>query len=317
MAKMLIDGELREKPKQTDGQFKRIPSGIRNRIEADPNARFPAEVGRYHLYLSRACPWCHGVELVIALKGISEALSVTWMDPISSENGWIIQQGGEDASSDMPNHKYLYQAYQHAEPKYTGAISVPLLVDKVTRQIVSTDSTDMMRMLNSAFDNLGAVDIDLYPDPLSGEIDRITSLIQEPIRNGVYRAGFATTQEAYCQAVVELFEGLDMIEAILANRQYLAGSDLTEVDLKLFPTLVRFDAVYVTHFKTDHKRIADYPNLSRYMCALAQLRDVVTTIDMQHIREHYFRSHRHINPSGITSIGPISQFRETKITIGA
>lgn len=312
MPKMLIDGVLTEKPVQTDGQFKRIPSKFRNRIKAGLKVNFPAERGRYHLYLSKACPWCHGVELVMALKGITGAFSITWMDPISSENGWVIEQRSFDAHENVPNDRHLYEVYQRADPDYTGSITVPVLLDKKSGAIVSNESSDIMRMFNTAFSDLGANDWDLCPSALSHEIDRIAELIQAPIRNGVYRAGFATSQGAYCDAVCKLFDGLDAIEQLLSTRTCLVGDEITEVDLKLFPTLVRFDPVYVTHFKTDRKRISDYPELSRYMALIAEIPVVRETIDMSHIREHYFRSHRHINPTGIISIGPIDLLSDAR-----
>ncbi|WIY24988.1 glutathione S-transferase family protein [Parasedimentitalea psychrophila] len=304
MPKMLINGVLRDKPAQIDGQFHRMPSGFRNQIDANPGSKHPAALDRYHLYLSKACPWCHGVELVLILKGLAEAISITWMYPISSEDGWVIDQSAFDGNDGVPRDHFLYQAYQRAAPDYTGPISVPVLLDKSTSEIISTESADIMRMLNSAFTDVDATGPDLYPTALADEIDLIDSMIQTPIRDGAYRAGFATSQTAYCSAVIALFDALDDIESLLGQRRYLAGSTLTEVDLKLFPTLLRFDPVYVTHFKTDRKRIADYPALSRYLADVLQYPGVAPTINMPHIRAHYFQSHRHINPTGIISIGP-------------
>lgn len=306
MPKMLINGILRDKPTQTDGRFERQPSRFRSWIENDKNAEFPAEQGRYHLYLSKACPWCHGVDLVLSLKGLRDAISITWMDPISSENGWVIDQQAFDPAHGVPRARYLYEIYQRAAPDYTGAITVPILFDRDSGKIVSTESADIMRMLNQAFpDPTGP---DLYPEGLRPEIDRMADLIQEPFRNGVYRAGFATSQDAYCDAVTRVFDTLDDLERLLADRTFLAGNQLTEVDLKLFPTLLRFDPVYVTHFKIDRARIADYPALSCYLAEIASLPGVADTIDLPHIRAHYFKSHRHINPSGIIPIGPMSLY---------
>lgn len=304
MAKMLINGILRDKPTQTDGRFKRQPSRFRSWIENDENAEFPARQGRYHLYLSKACPWCHGVDLVLSLKGLKEAINVTWMDPISTENGWVIDQHEFDPAHGVPRDRYLYEVYQRAAPDYTGAVTVPVLLDGESGKIVSTESSDIMRMLNQAFPD--AIGPDLYPKGLRPEIDRLADLIQEPIRNGVYRAGFATSQNAYCDAVTQIFDTLGHLERSLEDRRFLAGNRLTEVDLKLFPTLLRFDPVYVTHFKIDRARIADYPALSRYLAEIASLPGVMDTIDLPHIRAHYFQSHRHINPSGIIPIGPMS-----------
>ena len=302
MPKMLINGILREKPTDPNGAFARLPSQFRGWIESHDAAEFPAERDRYHLYLSKACPWCHGVELVVSLKGLCGAVGITWMDPIMSENGWVIDQAQFVPTDGVPRDKYLFEVYQRASPDYTGAISAPVLLDRKCGKIVSTDSADIMRMLGSAF--VPEAGPDLYPAHLRSEIDRIADFIQEPVRNGVYRAGFATTQTAYCEAVLGLFEALESLETLLMERQFLVGEQLTEVDLKLFPTLLRFDPVYFTHFKTDRARIADYPALSRYLSQIAQIPEVAATIDMPHIREHYFRSHRHINPTGIISIGP-------------
>ncbi len=302
MPKMLINGILRDKPAQSDGRFHRLPSPFQGWIDPNAQADFPAASGRYHLYMSKACPWCHGVDLVLMLKGLRQAIGITWMDPVMSEDGWVIDQSSFDETAGIPRDRNLYQVYQRAAPAHTGAITVPLLLDTHSGQIVSTDSADIMRMLNTAFTD--ATEPDLYPAEIAAEIDRLAEIIQAPIRNGVYRVGFATTQEAYDEAIHQLYAALDIVETVLSTRRFLAGTTLTEVDLKLFPTLLRFDPVYVTHFRIDRKRIADYPALSRYLREFAQLPGVVETIDMQHIRAHYFLSHRHINPSGIIPIGP-------------
>lgn len=306
MTKMLINGILRDKPAQSDGRFKRPPSQFRNLIENDPNAGFPAKPDRYHLYLSKACPWCHGVDLVLSIRGLRDAISVTWMDPVISDDGWVIDQTSFDPAHGVPRDRYLYEVYQRAAPDYTGAISVPVLLDRKSGKIVSTESADIMRMLGRAFPDMAAPD--LYPKGLRPEIDHLSDLIQSPIRNGVYRAGFATNQTAYCEAVTAIFDTLATLEDLLENRRFLTGDQLTEVDLKLFPTLLRFDPVYVTHFKIDRARIADYPALSRYLRDLASHSEIAETIDLSHIREHYFKSHRHINPTGIIPIGPMSLY---------
>lgn len=305
MTKMLINGVLREKPTQPDGHFQRLPSQFRRWIEADPGAPFPAEPGRYHLYLSKACPWCHGVDLVRRLCKLDEVVSVTWMAATSAEQGWVIDQTMFDDASGVPRDLYLYQVYQRAAPDYTGAISVPVLIDKKSGEIVSTDSADMMRNLVQIFADPNGPD--LYPVALAGEIDQLAELIQAPLRNGVYRAGFATSQAAYDEAVEGIFATLDKLEERLATRRYLTGPRLTEIDLKLFPTLLRFDPVYVTHFKIDQHRLSDYPALSRYVADMAQLPDVRSTIDLPHIRAHYFLSHRHLNPHGIIPKGPATR----------
>ncbi|WP_424973125.1 glutathione S-transferase family protein [Dinoroseobacter sp. S76] len=302
MAKMLINGILRDKPAQSDGRFARVASAFRGWLEPDPTAAFPAERNRYHLYLSKACPWCHGVDLVLSLKGLRDAVGITWMDPLMAEEGWVIDQTRFDPAQNIPRDHYLYEVYQRAAPDFTGPITVPLMLDTQSGKIVSTDSADMMRMLGRAFD--GATGPELYPAPLRAEIDRLAQWIQAPLRNGVYRAGFATNQSAYCEAVTQVFETLDALDALLQQRRFLAGAQLTEVDLKLFPTLLRFDPVYVTHFKLDRARVADYPALSRYLAEIAAQPGIAETIDLGHIRAHYFTSHRHLNPSGIIPIGP-------------
>lgn len=315
MPKMLINGILRDKPAQSDGRFHRLPSPFRGWISSDARADFPAASDRYHLYMSKACPWCHGVDLVLALKGLREAISITWMDPVMSEDGWVIDQSQFDETAGVPRDRYLYQVYQRSVPAHTGAITVPLLLDKLSGQVVSTESADIMRMLNTAFTD--ATGPDLHPAEYAAEVDRLAKIIQAPIRNGVYRVGFATTQEAYDEAIHRLYTGLDVVEAVLNTRRFLAGAMLTEVDLKLFPTLLRFDPVYVTHFRIDRNRITDYPALSRYLADFVKLPNVVETIDMQHIRAHYFLSHRHINPSGIIPIGPEPNYVTAALTMGA
>lgn len=315
MPKMLINGILRDKPKQSDGRFHRLPSPFRGWISSQARADFPAASGRYHLYMSKACPWCHGVDLVLALKELREVISVTWMDPVMSEDGWVIDQSNFDERAGIPRDRYLYQVYQRAAPAHTGAITVPLLLDARSGQIVSTDSADIMRMLNTAF--MDATGPDLYPTEIATEIDRLAEIIQAPIRNGIYRVGFATTQDAYDEAIHQLYAALDVVETVLNTRRYLVGAVPTEVDLKFFPTLLRFDPVYVTHFRIDRNRIADYSALLRYLAEFAQLPCVAETIDMQHIRAHYFLSHRHINPSGIIPIGPEPIYVTTALTKGA
>lgn len=315
MPKMLINGRLRDKPLQADGRFERLPSQFRHWIENSPNAAFPAEPGRYHLYLSKACPWCHGVDLVRHLKNLDPVISVTWMAAVSEEEGWVIDNTSFDDNTDVPRDEYLYQVYQRAAPHHTGTITVPVLLDKKTGKILSTDSADMMRNLSSVF--AMADGPDLYPDDLAAEIDRVNKLIHTPIRDGVYRAGFATTQAAYDEAVGDLFSALEEIETLLTTRRFLSGSRLTEVDLKLFPTLLRFDPVYVTHFKTDRHRIADFPALSRYLDDIKKLPRVCETIDLAHIRAHYFLSHRHLNPQGIIPTGPTSRVRKAGESQGA
>ena len=303
MAKMLIDGVLAEKPKSGDGKFVRMGSGFRGRIEPEADAEFPAEAGRYHLYVSMACPWSHRTTILRSLKGLTDIITVTQMEPLVGEESWKIDTSGYDPEAGVPRDEFAYQVYLRSDPKYTGPITVPILLDKKTGRIVSNDSADIMRMLNSAFDGVVGPDLDFYPQALRQEIDRISEGIYGAVNNGVYRAGFATTQASYDEAVTALFEELDRLDALLGTRRYLTGDRITEADWRLFTTLVRFDPVYVTHFKTDRKRVADYPNLAPYLRELYQVPGVSGTIEFGPIRQHYFQSHTHINPHGIVSVG--------------
>ena len=304
MAKMLIDGALADKPTSADGRFVRVAGGFRDWIEPDGNAAFPAEAGRYHLYVSMACPWCHRITVVLALKGLEDLISVTQMDPVMGEESWKIDQAAFDPDAGIESDEFMYQVYLRTDPNYTGPITVPVLFDKKTGHIVNTDSAEIMRMLNTAFNDITGSNLDLYPGHLRSEIDRINELIFVPVNNGVYRAGFATSQAAYDEAIATLFDTLDELDRLLGERRYLAADRITEADWRLFTTLIRFDPVYVTHFKTDRKRIADYAHLGPYLRDLYQVPGIAGTIDMDHIRRHYFQSHKHINPYGIIATGP-------------
>ncbi|PRZ42621.1 glutathione S-transferase family protein [Tritonibacter scottomollicae] len=304
MAKMLIDGVLTEKPKPGDGVFRRMSSGFRGWIEPRADAEFPAEQGRYHLYVSMACPWSHRTTLLRALKGLEEMITITQMLPLAGPCGWQIDTAAHDPAAGVPQDAYLYQVYQRADPGHTGPVTVPVILDTQTGRIVSNESGDIMRMLNSAFDGLTGATPDFFPHEQQQDIDRVNAEIYAPVNNGVYRAGFATTQAAYDAAIAALFGKLDELDALLGTRRYLTGERITEADWRLFTTLVRFDPVYATHFKTDRKRIADYRNLGPYLRDLYQVPGVAGTIDMEAIRQHYFLSHRHINPHGIISAGP-------------
>ena len=304
MAKMLINGVLADKPKSRDGKFVRMGSGFRGWIRPESDSEFPAEAGRYHLYISMACPWSHRTTILRALKGLTEVISITPMEPLVGEESWKIDKTAFDPEQGVANDDFLYQVYLRSDPDYTGSITVPVLLDKKTGRIVNNDSADIMRMLNSAFDALVGSSEDYYPEALQQQIDTVSKEFYGPVNNGVYRAGFATTQAAYDEAVTALFEELDRLDRLLGVQRYLTGDRLTEADWRLFTTLVRFDSVYVTHFKTDRKRIADYPNLAPYLRELYQVPGVSGTIEMGAIRQHYFQSHRHINPYGIVSAGP-------------
>jgi putative glutathione S-transferase len=240
------------------------------------------------------------------LKGLQAMISVSAVHPHMLEEGWSFATGVSGATGDtLHDSDFLYQLYTRNQPDYTGRVTVPVLWDKQQGCIVNNESAEIIRMFNSAFDDCGAIPGDYYPDDLSQTIDELNSWVYDKVNNGVYRAGFATTQQAYDAAVDQLFEALEQLETILQGQRYLAGSVLTEADIRLFTTLVRFDPVYVTHFKCDRKRIADYPALSGYLRELYQLPGVADTVNMQHIREHYFFSHRTINPHGIVSTGPV------------
>jgi len=310
MTMMLIDGQLREKPKSSDGQRHQLSSDIRNWIEADHTAPFPAEANRYHLYTSHACPWCHRVMVMRALMGLENVISVSEVHPFRGDKGWRIDPALLDETAGVPKDTFLYETYLRTNPSYTGPISVPLLIDKKTGQIVSNNSADIMRMLNRSFGAFAGSSADFYPAELAGQIDQLADYIQTHVNSGVYKTGFASTQAAYDKAVRALFDALDVLDQRLERQRYLLGARLTEVDWKLFVTLIRFDAVYVTHFKTDLKRLSDFTNLNPYLRELYQIPGISGTVNFQRMREHYFRSHLHLNPNGIVSIGPQVDLRK-------
>ncbi len=311
---LLVEGQWQDKwydTKSTGGHFKRSESQFRNWVTADGEAGptgeggFKAESGRYHLYVSYACPWAHRTLVMRAWKGLEHHIGVSVVHPLMLENGWELRDDFPGATGDpLYGLDKLYQLYLKADGKYTGRVTVPVLWDKQRETIVSNESADIIRMFNGAFDEVGALPGDYYPDDLHEQIEAINSPVYEKVNNGVYKAGFATGQQAYDEAVHALFGTLDELEERLGKNRYLVGNTLTEADLRLWTTLVRFDPVYVTHFKCDRRRIADYPNLSGLLRELYQLPGVAGTVDMDHIRNHYFRSHPTVNPHGIISIGP-------------
>lgn len=312
---MLIDGVWRTEwhdTKSTGGRFKRTEPKFRNWVTADGSAGpsgtdgFKAERGRYHLYVSLACPWAHRTVIFRKLKGLEEVISMTEVEPIMGDQGW---QFGPDADLDTVNGKdKLNQIYLVADPRYTGRVSVPVLWDKERRTIVNNESPEIIRMLNTAFDAFTNNRTDYYPAALRQEIDTVNALVFNNVNNGVYRCGFASTQEAYEEAFLDLFGALDELEARLSRQRYLAGNAITEADWRLFTTLVRFDAVYVGHFKCNLRRIADYANLSSYLRELYQVPGVAETVNMDHIKRHYYGSMRNLNPSGIVPLGPALDF---------
>ena len=298
----LVDGKWLDEDQlnRADGKFVRKPSQFRGAIG---DAGYPAESGRYQLFVSHACPWAHRAVIFRVLKRLEDHIGLTVVSPFMLENGWEFG-GTEDPKGDKDpfgNFAYLHQYYTKAQSDYTGRVTVPLLWDTKTETAVNNESSEIIRMFNSAFETDTP---DYYPEGLRGEIDEINDYVYSRINNGVYKAGFATTQEAYNEAVLALFEALDAIDARLGKHRYLVGDTLTEADWRLFTTLLRFDPVYVSHFKCNLRRIADYPNLSGYLHDLYQHDGVAATVDMAHIKTHYFASHKKINPTGIIPMGP-------------
>jgi putative glutathione S-transferase len=293
-----------------DGEFLRHQTSFRSQVRADGSTDFAPDSGRYHLYVSYACPWAHRTLIARKLKGLEEAISFDVVDPVLPNTGWSFDGSAPGATGDTLNDfRDLREAYQASNPNFNGAITVPVLWDKQTRRIVNNESAEILRMFNSEFQSCATNrDLDLYPENKRKQIDELNDWIYPDINNGVYRCGFATKQTAYSRAFKELFSALDRAEQILASSHYLTGSELTEADVRLFTTLVRFDAVYVTHFKCNLKRIVDYPNLWGYTRDLFQTTAVSETVDMGHIKTHYFVSHRQINPSGIIPDGPALDF---------
>lgn len=306
---MLVKGAWKDAwydTKSSKGRFVRSESQFRNWITADGSSGFPAEAGRYHLYVSYACPWAHRTLIFRALKGLEDLVSFSYVEPLMLEHGWTLADGADP----IHNAGHLYEVYLAAKPDYSGRVTVPVLWDKKTHTIVSNESSDIIRMFNAAFDGLGAAPGDYYPEALRDEIETFNARVYDTINNGVYRAGFATTQEAYEEAVNALFESLDWLEDILSKRRYLAGDRLTEADWRLFTTLLRFDPVYHGHFKCNIRRLADYPNLWAYTRELYQVPGIAETVRMDHIKNHYYASHRTVNPTGIVPVGPDMDFDE-------
>jgi glutathionyl-hydroquinone reductase len=288
----------------TKGAFDRKPRTFLEKIGQD-HPVFKPESGRYHLYVSYACPWAHRTLIYRVLKGLEQHISVSVVHPDMGEMGWTFETGFEGATGDpLHGFDYLHQVYQKAQPDVNTSVSVPILWDKRSGQIVNNESSEIIRIFNSAFDSLTGNTDDYYPSQLRSEIDALNERIYRHVNNGVYRSGFAKTQHAYDQAVVGLFEVLDELEQRLEGKQFLLADRLTEVDLRLLPTLLRFDLVYYVHFKTNLRRISDYPNLSRYTANLYQLEAVKSTTNFEHIKRHYYYSHQTINPYRIVPVGP-------------
>ena len=296
------------------GEFVRSESGFRNWVTKDGSAGptgeagFAAEPGRYHLYISHACPWAHRTMIFRTLKGLQDVISVSVVHPLMPAESWVFGKY-PGATEDHINHAhYLYENYLKAEPNYDGLVTVPVLWDKKQQTIVNNESSEIIRMLNSAFDAFANDDVDYYPEALRSQIDEINEPVYNNVNNGVYRCGFAKTQGAYNKAYDRLFNTLDELEDKLSKQRYLVGEQITEADWRLFTTLVRFDAVYYNHFKTNKKRLMDYPNLWAYTRELYQVPGVAETVNMNHIKYHYFASHHSINPTGIVPAGPEIDF---------
>ena len=314
---LLVDGQWTDHwydTRATGGRFVRQESRFRNWITADgmpgPSGEggFKAEPGRYHLYVSLACPWAHRTLIFRALKRLESAISLSVVHWLMGKEGWTFDEGPGVIPDPILGARRLYEVYLRSDPTYTGRVSVPVLWDKERNVIVSNESSEIIRMLNSAFDAVGAAPGDFYPADLRETIDCLNARIYDTVNNGVYKAGFATTQEAYEEAVRSLFATLDTLEERLARERYLCGARLTEADWRLFTTLVRFDPVYVGHFKCNLKRLIDYPHLWGFARELYQYPGVSDTVNLTHIKQHYYQSHSQINPTGIVPLGPEIDF---------
>ncbi len=314
---LLVEGrwqEERHEVRTKAGRFERPATRFRNWVTEDGSTGpsgiggFAAARGRYHLYVSLACPWAHRTVIMRMLKGLEEVVSMSVVEPLYGPHGWWFGTSPGTVPDTVNGKSELADIYVLADPRYSGRVSVPVLWDKERKTIVSNESSEIIRMFNGAFGRFTNVRTDYYPQELRAEIDRINDLVYPNINNGVYRSGFAVSQEAYEEACRAVFSALGEIEALLARRRYVAGSAITEADWRLFCTLVRFDAVYFSHFKCNLRRIADYPNLSNYLRDLYQQPGIAATVNMDHIKRHYYGSQPHVNPTGIVPLGPILDF---------
>ena len=316
---LLVDGQWQDKwydTKASEGRFEREDAGFRNWVTFDGSAGpsgiggFKAEPNRYHLYVSLACPWAHRTTIYRKLKGLEDMISLSIVHPFMGDKGWTFAEGAGVIADPIVKADYLYEVYIAAKPDYTGRVTVPILWDKETNTIVSNESSEIIRMFNSAFDEVGATAVNFLPTELLAEIDTVNEFVYSAVNNGVYKAGFATTEAAYKEAVVTLFDALDTLESRLVDQRYLLGDTITEADWRLFTTLVRFDAVYVGHFKCNIRRIVDYPNLWGYLRDLYQVPGIAETVSIEHIKAHYYTSHANINPTRIIPVGPLLDFNE-------
>ena len=316
---LLIDGKWHDKWYDTDktgGKFEREAARFRNWVTADgspgPDGEggFKAESGRYHLYVSMACPWAHRTLIFRKLKGLEKHISVSVVHPDMVENGWEFRPYSEQHRDHLHGFRFMHEVYTKAAPEYTGRVTVPTLWDTKKETIASNESAEIIRMFNSAFNDLEGVrtDLDFYPEALQGEIDEVNARIYDTVNNGVYKSGFATAQDKYEEAYSALFDSLDWLEERLSSQRYLVGGQLTEADWRLFTTLIRFDAVYYSHFKCNRQRISDFPALSAYVRDLYQVPGVAETVDIDQIKRHYYVSQRTINPTQIVPVGPELDF---------
>lgn len=290
--------------RSTGGRFVREDSGFREHVSADGASGYRAAAGRYHLYVSLACPWAHRTLIFRKLKRLESAVSVSVVDPFMGDGGWRFSDGPGCIPDTVNGFQYLHQVYTAAKPDYTGRVTVPVLWDRERETIVNNESAEIIRMFNREFDAFGDATVDLYPAALQEKIDDTNAFVYDRVNNGVYQAGFATEQRVYDDACRRLFDALDALEARLGTQRYLCGERITEADWRLFTTLIRFDAVYHGHFKCNLRRIADYPALSRLLGALYRVPGIADTVDFDHIKQHYYRSHSTINPTGIVPLGP-------------
>lgn len=309
---MMLDGKWTKEAYKMDkkGRFQRNPTTFRNQITADGSSGFKAESDRYYLYVSYACPWAHRTLIMRQLKGLDKAIGVSVVDPLMADEGWEFSEFPDAIPDAVNKAKYLREIYAKADSNYTGRVTVPVLWDKQKNTIVSNESREIIRMLDWEFEAIATNKVNFCPEELKEEIDRAIDAIYQPINNGVYRSGFATSQEAYEEAVTELFEALDYWEKVLGKQRYLCGDVMTEADICLFTTLLRFDPVYYVHFKCNLRHIWDYSNLWNYLKDLYQHPGIKQTCNLEHIKRHYYMSHPHINPSGIVPKGPIYNLEE-------
>ena len=310
---LLVDGQWVDQwydTKKTGGRFVRTQTQFRNWITADCSAGptgqagYKAEANRYHLYVSLACPWASRTLMIRTLKGLEDMISISVVHPLMLEHGWTFEEGEGVIGDPIFQARYLHEIYTAVKPDYTGRVTVPVLFDKKTKTIVNNESSEIIRMLNTAFDGLGAKPGNYVPDQWLEEIDTVNDFVYHRINNGVYKAGFATKQEVYEEEVTTLFAALDQMEERLAGQDYLVGNRLTEADIRLFTTLVRFDAVYFGHFKCNLKPLTAYPNLWAYTKRIYQLPGMAQTVNFDHIKRHYYGSHKTINPTGVIPMGP-------------